>query len=53
MKLLGKLVYIVDAANECYGLGGIVRGFDGERYLVHFSNYGGRVFKSSQFVVNR
>lgn len=50
MGMLGKLVWCVDAKCDKYGLSGIVRGFDGERYLVLFDDKRA-VLRRNQFVV--
>lgn len=50
MGLIGKMVWIIKASSPYYGKSGIVRGFDGERYLVAFDSKK-VVLKRNQFVV--
>ena len=50
MALIGKLATITDRTSPYCGMCGIIRGFDGERYLVRMS--GGKAeFSRGQFEV--
>ena len=50
MRNIGKLVWIVKARSPYYGKCGIIRDFDGVRYLVVFDGKKA-VFTKEQFVV--
>lgn len=57
MALIGKLVFITDKASDYFGAWGIVKGFDGESYLVAIgdsrADYNWPVFGREQFRVPR
>ncbi len=50
MRLLGKLVCIVDLRNPNYGSWGIVRGFNGAEYFIEVDGRR-KVYTRNQFVV--
>jgi hypothetical protein len=51
MALLGKLVTIIDAENDRFATQGVIRGYDGDSYLIRFQSGEMVIFSRNQFAV--
>jgi GT2 family glycosyltransferase len=51
MALLGKLVTIIDLDSEWFAIQGVIRGYDGDSYLIRFRSGQKVIFSRKQFAI--